>query len=641
MSDIFISYSSKDRDAAERVHDALTEAGYDVFWDREVPPGQDWDSWIRGELNAARLVIVLWTRAGVASPNVRHEAIIAREAGKLLPVIAEDLKPSDFPMGLFHVQTLDLGRDSDDFEAMREQFLVEVAEQLTGGGRSSGARAGAAAANMWHRRWLAPAATLVLLAILVTALIIAWPSLSFDPDAPPLSTAELQAAADREVPARGRVVQAATRFLATDSSDLSSSWVWGVAQGIAGAPDEERLLTVRFFQRLESAQQPGCNCYFSYSVPLTIPHAWVVAASARLRRAPPEPLVEVLLNAQSQDGWWAITLDATPERANAAVHPTALVAIALAEARRAGVVPQPLRRRVDDALRRAAAWLNQGPAEGAQWADYPHNAQPTRNLMFAAMASQRARLAGGPADGNAARPSPPPSSICPGLSIRLHPAPMSRGRTGRAISTTTPPRRALDRVRRHARLSGADTATKRRLRPLIRRWFEADLSDPRLPNYEWITGETLFLRALARREIGGCRLGREAVLQRDLGVEQLGDRAIGLCVGGDCGETLRVDPRHMRFQHQVRTADLEAVAVLVELDRRPGSEGAVAQSFAGQREAERHRETGGVGGGDQLFRIGPGPIFETRVEAIGIVAEHAGLGRNLALPLLAEAFIGC
>ncbi|MGZ8361806.1 MAG: toll/interleukin-1 receptor domain-containing protein [Allosphingosinicella sp.] len=502
MSDIVISYSSKDRDAAERVHDALTEAGYDVFWDREVPPGKDWDSWIRGELEAARLVIVLWTRAGVASPNVRHEAIIAREAGKLLPVIAEDLAPSDFPMGLLHVQALDIGRDSDDFEGVREELLGEIAERLAG---KTAPQPEPVRPQRWRRRqWFAPAAAFAAIIIVAVALVLAWPRLSFDPDAPSLSAAELRAAADREVPARGRVMRAATRYLATDSSDLSSSWVWGVAQAIAGAPDEERLLTVRFFQRLETTRQPSCNCYFSYSAPLTIPNAWVVAASARLRRAPPEPLVDVLLNAQSPEGWWAISLDATPDRANAAVHPTALVTIALAEARRAGVVPQPLRARIDDALRRAAAWLNQGPAEGAQWADYPHNAQPTRNLMFAAMASSAARLAGGPADGNAARAFAAAVADLPGIvDTFASGAYVARTNGARYFDDYRHPAAPWIGFAATLAYRDADNATKRRLRPLIRDWFEADLSDPRLPNYEWITGETLFLRALARREIGG------------------------------------------------------------------------------------------------------------------------------------------
>ena len=46
-------------------------------------------------------------------------------------------------------------------------------------------------------------------------------------------------------------------------------------------------------------------------------------------------------------------------------------------------------------------------------------------------------------------------------------------------------------------------STKRRLRPLIRQWFEANLADPALDNYGWITAETLFLRAVAARDFSG------------------------------------------------------------------------------------------------------------------------------------------
>lgn len=466
-----------------------------------MPPGEDWDSWIRGELNATRLVIVLWTKAGVASPNVRHEAIIAREADKLLPVIAEDLKPSDFPMGLFHVQALDIGRDADDFEEVREQFLAEVAEQLAGGET----RAQPVRQRRWtKRRWSLPAAALALAVTVAAALFLAWPLLSFDPGAPPLDAAELRAAADREVPARGRVIQSVTRYFTNDSSDLSSSWVWGVAQGIAGAPDEERLLTVRFFQRLETARQPSCNCYFSYSAPLTIPNAWVVIASARLRRAVPEPLIEVLLNGQSPEGWWPVTLDATPDRANAATHATALTTTALAEARRAGIVPQPLRARTDQALARAVAWLNQGPAQGGQWADYPNAPQPTRNLAFAAMASVASRLAGGPPDGPAARAFAAAVTELPGVTATFSSsAYVARTGGARYFDDYRHPAAPWTGAAASLAYRDSDRATKRRLRPLIRQWFETNLADPSLDNYGWITAETLFLRAVAGREFGG------------------------------------------------------------------------------------------------------------------------------------------
>ena len=448
-------------------------------------------------------MIVLWTKASVASPNVRHEAIIARDAGKLLPVIAEDLEPTDFPMGLFHTQALDIGRDADDFDEKRAAFLEQIAEQLQGKQELPQSPVPAPRPPA-RRRWLLPAAAaFVVMAIAAAILVTAWPSLSFDPAAPPVDAAELKAAVDREGAARRRVAEAGVRFLATDSADLSSSWVWGIAQGIAAAPDEERLLTVRFFQRLEAARQPSCNCYFAYSIPQTVANAWVVIASARLRRSAPEPLIETLLNAQSPEGWWGITLDAAPDRSNAAVHATALATIALAEARRAGIVPAPLAARVYGALSRAATWLNRGPAEGGQWADYPHNERPTRNLAFAAMASAAARLAGGPRDGGGARAFAASLSDLPGIADSFASGAYVMRRTGeRYFDDYRHPAAPWTGLAAVLAYPGADEATKRRLRPLSRRWFEADRSDPALLRHDWMTAETLFLRALAMRELG-------------------------------------------------------------------------------------------------------------------------------------------
>ena len=61
MPDVFLSYSSKDRAAAQRVQQTLEACGIDVFWDQETPPGQDWDTWIRGKLTACKLAVSLRT----------------------------------------------------------------------------------------------------------------------------------------------------------------------------------------------------------------------------------------------------------------------------------------------------------------------------------------------------------------------------------------------------------------------------------------------------------------------------------------------------------------------------------------------------------------------------------------------------
>lgn len=104
--DVFLSYSSQDRKRAKQVRDCLITSGYLVVWDQDTPVGENWDSWIRSQLSAAAVVVVLWTKNSAASRNVFHEATIA--ADKLVPVILEHMEASDFPMGFYSNQAASL-----------------------------------------------------------------------------------------------------------------------------------------------------------------------------------------------------------------------------------------------------------------------------------------------------------------------------------------------------------------------------------------------------------------------------------------------------------------------------------------------------------------------------------------------------
>ena len=127
MPDVFLSYSSKDRAAAQRVQQALEARGIDVFWDQEMPPGQDWDTWIRGKLTACKLAVVLWSRTSVASDNVRHEALVARKAKKLLPAMIDPIAAEDLPMDLYMVQTVNL----IDWRDANSKGLARLADEIT------------------------------------------------------------------------------------------------------------------------------------------------------------------------------------------------------------------------------------------------------------------------------------------------------------------------------------------------------------------------------------------------------------------------------------------------------------------------------------------------------------------------------
>jgi hypothetical protein len=485
------------------VRDALQEAGYEVFWDQSTPAGQDWDTWIRDRLTGARLVVTLWTKASVASPNVRHESIIAREAGKLLPVMVDDLKPTDFPMGLFLVQALSIGRTPRQFAAAKAKFLEEVKARIGAAGERDGALA--APRPRGRRKRMPLFIGLGVGALLVaTALFFAWPRLMFliDPNAPPVSRQEVQESIAGERLARERVARSAETTLSGDQELIGTSWAWAAGQLLAGAPQEGRSLAGPYFAYLARVERPECGCFLIYDTQHSIGNAWVILAAARLGRPAPPRLMETILSSQSPEGWWAISFSAVREGSNAALHATAILTVALAEARRAGVVPPPLRPRVDAALRRAVNWLSRGPPAGAQWTDYPNDDRRTENVFFSAMAAVASHLAGGPQDNQAAEAFVRSVTVLPGATETFPSGAYVELVNGeRFFDTYRHPASAWIGAAAMMAYRQAAPADKRRLQPLIRQWLDVDLSDENLLRQDWITAETLFLRALAFREL--------------------------------------------------------------------------------------------------------------------------------------------
>jgi peroxiredoxin len=132
MTDIFLSYSSRDRDRVGPIRDALAAQGFDVFWDQSVPTGVDWDTWIRRHLAVAKCAVVVWSVNSIASDNVRHEATVAKQHGKLVPVMLDSLAADQLPMGLYTVQFANLSSwtgDAKDAEWVK--FLQVVEAKLT------------------------------------------------------------------------------------------------------------------------------------------------------------------------------------------------------------------------------------------------------------------------------------------------------------------------------------------------------------------------------------------------------------------------------------------------------------------------------------------------------------------------------
>ena len=104
MSDIFISYSKRDRDRILAIAENLEAAGWSVFWDPDIPAGVNWRDLIESELKKARCVIVAWSKTANRSIWVRDEATVAMKLGSYVPIlIDQDIEP---PMGFRSLQAI-------------------------------------------------------------------------------------------------------------------------------------------------------------------------------------------------------------------------------------------------------------------------------------------------------------------------------------------------------------------------------------------------------------------------------------------------------------------------------------------------------------------------------------------------------
>jgi hypothetical protein len=103
--DIFVSYSHEDRERVRGFVGALVEQGWRVFWDRRIPAGESWRSYIGVPLGKAPIVIVCWSNHSIESEWVQQEADHAHRRRALLPVMIDAVVP---PLGLAHIHAADL-----------------------------------------------------------------------------------------------------------------------------------------------------------------------------------------------------------------------------------------------------------------------------------------------------------------------------------------------------------------------------------------------------------------------------------------------------------------------------------------------------------------------------------------------------
>jgi len=107
MWDVFVSYKAEDRSRVEPLVEALEAEGLSVWWDARVGGGEAWREAIAEHLEAARCVIVVWSKrsTGPEGRFVRDEASRAQGKGTYLPITIDKVQP---PLGFGEMQALSL-----------------------------------------------------------------------------------------------------------------------------------------------------------------------------------------------------------------------------------------------------------------------------------------------------------------------------------------------------------------------------------------------------------------------------------------------------------------------------------------------------------------------------------------------------
>jgi hypothetical protein len=130
MSDIFISYSRKDRDKAKPIAEALEKLGWSVWWDLTIPAGKTFAEVISEALAGAKSIVVLWSSNAIVSNWVLDEAQEGLEKNTLVPVFIErGVQP---PLGYRRIQAADLVDWDGKIEAPEFKKFVSDISMILG-----------------------------------------------------------------------------------------------------------------------------------------------------------------------------------------------------------------------------------------------------------------------------------------------------------------------------------------------------------------------------------------------------------------------------------------------------------------------------------------------------------------------------
>lgn len=133
-SKIFLSYSSKDRQPVERLADKLKAQGFEVWTDREILPGEDWQRAIETALDQASVFLFILSENSLGAPwqelelGMALRSAVGQSKKTVIPVLLGGADPAALPLFLQNRQPIEI----DPAEEERAVALIAQKAEAVG-----------------------------------------------------------------------------------------------------------------------------------------------------------------------------------------------------------------------------------------------------------------------------------------------------------------------------------------------------------------------------------------------------------------------------------------------------------------------------------------------------------------------------
>ena len=108
---IFVSYSRKNRDVAEKLVKAMREAGLEVWFDKQIESGQDWDEVLEQRIIEADNLVVILSKTSVQSDYVKNEIFFAKNNNTTVNLIR--IEECNLPLAIARMHYIEAIKDFD------------------------------------------------------------------------------------------------------------------------------------------------------------------------------------------------------------------------------------------------------------------------------------------------------------------------------------------------------------------------------------------------------------------------------------------------------------------------------------------------------------------------------------------------